>query len=145
MLASCEVRYLRPEPRVRLGMLLGRNRAATACMDLSDGLADGVRQLAAASQVGIALDAAALPIEDGARHWYEAHGEDAAMRALAGGDDYELLFTVRPSHRGRLRGVARHAGGVPITRIGVVTKGTALVLRTGDGDRALPAGFEHFR
>src|SRR5947199_10700677 len=35
-------RYLRPEPRVRLGLLLGRNRAASACVDLSDGLADGV-------------------------------------------------------------------------------------------------------
>ena len=65
-------RYLRPEPRVRAGMLLGRNRAASACMDLSDGLADAVRQIAAASQVGIALDAGALPIADEVRRWHEA-------------------------------------------------------------------------
>src|SRR5207237_7625102 len=38
--SSCIHRYLYPEPRVRLGMMLSRNRAATACMDLSDGLAD---------------------------------------------------------------------------------------------------------
>ena len=35
-------RYRRPEPRVRLGLLVGRNRAASACVDLSDGLADAV-------------------------------------------------------------------------------------------------------
>ena len=55
-------RYLRPDPRVRAGLLLGRNRAATSCMDLSDGLADGVRQIAQASSVGMTLDAAAIPM-----------------------------------------------------------------------------------
>ena len=54
-------RYLRPDPRVRAGMLLGRNRAATSCMDVSDGLADGVRQIAQASSVGITLDASFDP------------------------------------------------------------------------------------
>jgi thiamine monophosphate kinase len=38
-------------------MLLGRNRAASSCMDVSDGLADCVRQVAEASGVGITLDA----------------------------------------------------------------------------------------
>ena len=58
---------LRPEPRVRLGLLLSRNRAAAACMDLSDGLADAVHQMADASGVGAAIDAAALPIDPAAR------------------------------------------------------------------------------
>src|SRR5687767_11292887 len=49
----CVERYLRPEPRVRAGVLLGRNRAATSCIDVSDGLADAVRQVAEASGVGI--------------------------------------------------------------------------------------------
>ena len=53
---ACQERYLRPQPRVRAGMLLGRNRAASACIDTSDGLADAVRRVAEASQVGIALD-----------------------------------------------------------------------------------------
>ena len=54
-----ERRYLRPEPRVRTGLALAGNRAASACMDLSDGLADAARQIAEASHVGITLDAAA--------------------------------------------------------------------------------------
>lgn len=138
-------RYLRPEPRVRAGMLLGRNRAASACMDLSDGLADGLRQLAEASGVGIAIDTTALPIEDANLRWFEKHRADPVLEAVAGGDDYELLFTSRPAQRGRLRAVRRRVGNLPITRIGVVTKEPKVVLKTPDGERSLPEGFQHFK
>jgi len=144
-LAAQEGRYLRPEPRVRAGMLLAANRAASACMDLSDGLADGVRQVAAASRVGMTIEADALPIADDVRRWHEGQGLDAVAEVLHGGDDYELLFTSRPAHQGRLRGVVRTLGTLPITRIGVVTKERRLVLRAAAGDRELPEGFDHFR
>jgi thiamine-monophosphate kinase len=140
-----EQRYLYPEPRVRMGMLLGRNRAATACMDLSDGLADAVRQVAAASNVGITIDADALPIADAVRRWHIYHDADPAAMALQGGDDYELLFTARPSHAGRLRDVKTHAGSLPMTKIGEVTRDRRLTVRTSAGDTPLPEGFEHFR
>jgi thiamine-monophosphate kinase len=142
---ACQERYLRPQPRVRAGMLLGRNRAASACMDTSDGLADAVRQVAEASQVGIALDAGALPIGEGVRRWHDAHGSSVIEAAIGGGDDYELLFTVRPAHLGRLRDVRQRLGALPITKIGVVTKERRLAIRTGAGERQLPAGFAHFR
>ena len=141
----CEQRYLRPEPRVRAGWLLGRNRAASACVDLSDGLADGVRQIAGASNVGILLDAASLPMSDAARRWHEEHRADPVAAALGGGDDYELLFTVRAPTRGPFREVRRLVGELPITRIGVVTKDRRLTIRTPEGERELPEGFEHFR
>jgi thiamine-monophosphate kinase len=142
---ECIERYLRPIPRIRAGTLLGRNRAATSCMDLSDGLADAVRQVAEASNVGITIDAATLPITEGARDWHTRNGGGAIDTALSGGDDYELLFTARPSQRGRLRGVRRQLGDLPITRIGVVTRSRDLLL-TGDGAaRELPRGYEHFR
>jgi thiamine-monophosphate kinase len=141
----CEQRYLRPEPRLRAGMLLGRIRAASSCVDLSDGLADGVRQIAEASKVGMVLDGASVPISGEARRWHALHGQDALEASLAGGDDYELLFTVRPTHRGRLRAVEKEIGALPITKIGVVTRDQRLIVRGRDGDRDLPAGFEHFR
>jgi thiamine-monophosphate kinase len=140
-----EQRYLYPEPRVRMGMLLGRNRAATACMDLSDGLADAIRQVAAASQVGIAIDAAALPIGDEVRRWHKEKNADLTAVVLQGGDDYELLFTARPSRAGRLRDVKRHCGNLPMTRIGEVTRDRRLTVRTPAGETPLPEGFEHFR
>jgi thiamine-monophosphate kinase len=143
--ASQVDRYLRPEPRVRVGMLLGRSRAASACMDLSDGLSDAIRQVAAASSVGITIDADALPIAEGVRRWHVDDNADPTAMALQGGDDYELLFTARPSHAGRLRDVMAHAGSLPITRIGEVTRDRRLTVRTAAGDMALPEGFEHFR
>ena len=141
---SCVVRYLRPQPRVRAGMLLGRNRAASSCMDVSDGLADCVRQVAEASGVGITLDASAIPVTAEVREAQARRGHDPLEPALSGGDDYELFFTVRPAHRGRLRSVCQQLGDLPITRIGVVTKGRELLVRDADGTRSLPAGYEHF-
>ena len=146
----CVDRYLRPVPRVRAGALLGANRVATSCVDLSDGLADGLRQLAGACGYGMAIDQEALPISPAAREWLAGRAQEpveaaAIETALTGGDDYELLFTMRPSHRGRLRGVQRLIADLPVTKIGVVTKGPDVIVRGAAGDRALPAGYEHFR
>ena len=138
-------RYLRPDPRVRAGLLLGRNRAATSCMDLSDGLADGVRQIAQASSVGMTLDAAQIPITAESKEWLSQHHQDPIDLALRGGDDFELIFTVRPRQAGRLRAVRRHLGDLPITRIGVVTRAPRLLVKDGHRERELPEGYEHFR
>ena len=142
---ACQQRYLRPQPRVRAGMLLGRNRAASACMDMSDGLADAARKVAEASQVGIALDANALPIGDEVRRWHDAQGKSVIDAVIGGGDDYELMFTVRPAHRGRLRDVRQRLGGLPVTQIGIVTKERRVAIRAEAGERPLPEGFDHFR
>ncbi len=141
---TCVSRYLYPEPRVRLGLLLGRNRAASACMDLSDGLADAVRQVGEASGVGVVVDAAALPIEPAARGWFDARGADPVIEALRGGDDYELLFAVRPRLKGRLTAARRH-GGVALTRVGVCTDAREFLVRRDDRLSPLPAGFSHFQ
>jgi thiamine-monophosphate kinase len=140
----CIDRYLYPEPRLRLGSLLGRNRAAMACLDSSDGLADAVRQLAEASGVGATIEAEALPLEADARRWFEERGTDAVREAITGGDDYELLIAVRPRVRGRLTAALRH-GGTPLTRIGTCTADRALVLRQNGAGQPLPRGYSHFR
>ena len=144
-LDDCIQRYRRPEPRVRIGALLGRNRVARACIDLSDGLADGVRQLAGASGTGAVVDAPAVPVHPGARRWFVRHGRDPVKAALAGGDDYELLVAVPRRRLRALRALSRLFQGVPITRIGELTKTPGLVLRTPGGDREIPPGYEHFR
>ena len=70
-------------------------------MDLSDGLADALRQVAAASGVGVRIDAEALPIDPGAREWWTSRGVDPVSAAVRGGDDYELLFAVPREGRRR--------------------------------------------
>ena len=104
-------------------------------MDLSDGLADGLHQIARASGTGMTVQASAIPLAEGA----------SIEDALTGGDDYELLFTVRPSHRGRFRGARREFRDVAATKIGVVTKGADVVLADESGTRPVPGGYEHFR
>ena len=138
--------YLTPVPRIRLGLLLGRNRAASACVDLSDGLADGVRRIAEASGVGMTVDASLLPIDPAARAFFGAQCLDPVEASLEA-DDYELLVTVRPRARGRLAAAIRH-GGAPLTRIGRCTEDRAITIRpsgTEATDAALPAGYTHFR
>ena len=144
-LVSCLERYLRPEPRVRLGTLLGRNRATRACIDLSDGLAEGLRQLTRASDVGVMIDAERIPVDPGARVWFELAGLDPFAAALVGGEDYELLFTVPKSARGRFRGVQRLGKDPSLTRIGIITEERDLLLRLNGKNEPLPKGYEHFR
>jgi thiamine-monophosphate kinase len=140
--------YLRPRARLRVGTLLARNRLATACMDLSDGLADAVRQVASRSGVGATIDGDAVPIDAAAREWFASRGDDPLIAAVSGGDDYELLFAVRPRMARRLAAVLRH-GDVPATRIGVCTdRGVTEIRRQRAGASEvlpLPSGYGHFR
>jgi len=145
--AICVQRYLYPEPRLRTGLLLGRNRAATACLDLSDGLAAGLRVLAAASGVGVQIDAETLPFDPSARMVFGGSTAEAVLDALGAGDDYELLFASRPRNQGRLR-TALAAAGVPVTRIGVCTEPGGLTIRFAAGSAEttleVPGGYSHF-
>ena len=143
--AACIARYLRPEPRVRLGLAVSRARAARAAVDLSDGLADAAHQLADASGCGVELAADALPIDAAARAWWEDAGKDAVLQAVSGGDDYELLFAVPRGWGRRLQHARSRVAEPALTRIGVLTKDPAarVVLREGARE-TLPRGFEHF-
>jgi thiamine-monophosphate kinase len=142
-LADCLARYETPVPLLRCGRRVAGQRAASACMDLSDGLADAVRQLAQASGTGACIDAALLPVHPGARRWFEAGGLDPIAAALSGGEDYELLFAVpRRRRRGFFAAIAR-SGGISATRIGELTTPPALVLRQSDHNLVLPAGYSH--
>ena len=80
-----------------------------ACMDLSDGLADGVRQIAEASGVGATIDASTLPIPPARAGIPRARRRRSDRSAMAGGDDYELLFAAPRRVRGRLATVLRQA------------------------------------
>ena len=124
---------------------MGRARAARAAIDLSDGLADAVRQVAAASGCGARLDAGALPIEPGAAAWWQARGVDAITAAVVGGEEYELLFAVPKRGGGRLRNVTRQVADPVLTRIGVFTKDPReLIVDRGGREESLPQGYRHF-
>jgi len=112
-------------------------------MDLSDGLADAVRQIAEASGTGALIDAGSLPIDQAAREWWASRGRDPITASLSGGDDYELLFAVGKKSRGRLRTVTRDARGLACTRIGELTAAPGVLLHRDGTSEPLPEGFEH--
>lgn len=143
-LLECVERHRRPEPRTRLGALLGRTRAASACMDLSDGLADAIRQIAEASGTGAKIEAERLPVHPAAAEWFRSRDVDPVMTALEGGDDYELLVAVPARFRGRFRAAGRLAQGLALTHIGELTAERAIRLVAGGTERELPEGFVHF-
>lgn len=67
-----------------LGLQVGRNKAASACIDTSDGLADALRQLAGASGVGVRVDAAAVPVDPAVTELALRTNEDRDALAWSG-------------------------------------------------------------
>lgn len=129
-----------PQPRVTLGRAL--RGLATACIDLSDGLLADLGHILEASAVGAELELHQLPcaesmgsVPEGQRWRWQ----------LAGGDDYELCFTLPEDLSGRLAEVQARAG-IELTVIGRITPGPGLVARAPDGSIYRPQrpGYEHF-
>jgi thiamine-monophosphate kinase len=142
--AACVERYDRPEPRSRSGSIVGRTGSATAAIDLSDGLADGVRRLSAAAGLGVVIDGSAVPVHPGAVEWAQTAGVDPLTFGLTGGEDYELLFAVSPRRRRRFLGAAQRVRGLAVTCIGrFVPEDGQWVMHQGTR-RPLPQGFTHF-
>jgi thiamine-monophosphate kinase len=131
-------RFLRPEPRVGLGLCL--RSMASACIDVSDGLVGDLGKLCESSGVGAELDSTLLPRSSAMRG---AVDPEAARRfTLAGGDDYELLFTLPP---GSDTGLLQRGGGVAVTRIGVIAAAAGIAVDGEPAGRELVHGFDHFR
>ncbi|MDC9714754.1 MAG: thiamine-phosphate kinase [Gammaproteobacteria bacterium] len=108
--------FNRPEPRIKLGQsLLG---IANSCIDISDGLQQDLSHILTCSKVGASIDLDVLPLSaEVAKHI--ANTSDWCM-VLAGGDDYELCFTVSEAHINKLKTVQEELG-VMLTKIGVIT------------------------
>ena len=137
-------RYERPEPRLACGSAVARSRSATACIDLSDGLADAARQIAAASKTGVELDAAGIPVHSAATAWAHEAGRHAWEIAMAGGEDYELLFAVAPRRRRGFLATASRFKDVAMTRVGRLTAESGAWVRDGEDRQPLGPGFSHF-
>jgi thiamine-monophosphate kinase len=113
-------------------------------MDLSDGLADAAASLAAASGLGVVVDARMIPIHPGVTEVAGSLGQDPVDFVLAGGEDYELAFVVPGRRRSRFLAAARQSGHVPVTRIGVFEKTAGAWVDSDGSRRPLPTGFGHF-
>jgi thiamine-monophosphate kinase len=134
-------RYHLPRPRLRLGLALVG--CASAAMDVSDGLVQDLSHICAASHAGGVIRWPDVPLSGPARRSLDG-GAASIGDILAGGDDYELLFTAPRSAQDE---VARRAGaaGTAISRIGRIEAGSGVSVRDQDG-RLVPLarlGYRH--
>lgn len=130
-------KHLFPKPRLALGQWLAEKRLATAMMDVSDGLSTDLPRLCAASHVGARIEVDSLPISS------HAPLPEARKLALHGGDDYELLFTVNARNASK---ITEKFHGLPLTRIGTVTRTKTILLETDRGtERLRSGGWDPFR
>ena len=138
------LRQLRPDPRVGWGILLGEQQLASAMIDISDGLSSDLNHLCRESGVGAVIDAVRIPIDQVVTEICGRRALDPLMLALHGGEDFELLFTVKPGNVGKL---PKRVDGVTVTAIGTIREEWHGV-KISEGSRVWnlePGGWEHFR
>ncbi len=140
----------RPDPRVALGV--GLRGLATAAIDVSDGLLGDLGHVLRRSRVGAALCLDALPVSP----WLAERTTELQLDCiLAGGDDYELVFTAPPAQRAKVQALGASLGLV-LSRIGSIEAEPGLRLWRGELDlwpddparQPVPnrwASFDHFK
>ena len=136
-------KHLYPEPRLALGQWLADRKLASSMMDLSDGLSSDLPRLCEASRVGALIEAAEIPSPKGPLTASKQQFDGLAL-ALNGGDDYELLFTVKENDVHR---IPRSFQETPLTEIGEITRERRIVMVQQDGSTKplLPRGWDPFR
>ncbi len=126
-------RHLRPRARTELVPLL--RDAATAAIDISDGLSSDIRHLAERSKVGLELTGSQVPLAPGVTEHAARTGADPVQVALGSGEEYELLFTIPPQRESAL-------AGADLAVIGRVVADAGVRL---DGAPLPAAGWDHLR
>lgn len=142
---SIHGKHLEFTPRVAEGLFLMRRNWATACMDLSDGLARDLANLCIASKVGAVVHAAALPVAPVLKKNRRLSDRARALHAVGDGEDFELLFTVNAKDEAKLlRAWPKKLAA--LTCVGeILPRRSGLTIEFSDGRRESLAGrgWEH--
>jgi thiamine-monophosphate kinase len=152
LLHAARARMEQPTPRVALGLAL--RGIASACADISDGLLGDLGHILARSHCGARVDVdKVLPLlatrqvyAGGAAQFDADYGAHTALQCvLAGGDDYELVFTAPPAQRSVLAALSDTLE-LPLTRIATIEAAPGLRLVDAQGPAVVHdfASFDHF-
>jgi thiamine-monophosphate kinase len=132
-----------PKARLCEGLALCGSGAVSASIDSSDGLAWSLHELARMSDVGFVVSS--VPVADEVRRFAEFNGLDALELALHGGEEYELVVTVKPK-RWVVAEMAVEAAGGCLLPIGKVTRDRQVLLNVnGEKCPVAARGWEHFK
>jgi thiamine-monophosphate kinase len=132
-----------PKARLREGLALRGYGYISSSIDSSDGLAWSLHQVAQMSNVGFLIDK--VPLASEAEDFALQNGLDAFELALYGGEEYELVLTVKPENWLEAKTVVETVGGCLIP-IGKATYEKEVILKV-DGEKRFiePSGWEHFK
>ncbi len=138
-------RHLDPSPRVREGLSLVEAGLPTAMIDVSDGLLADLGHILDQSGVGARVELARLPLSPSFHRAAAALVHDPFVFPLAGGEDYELLFTVPPSRQAIVPDVLKGCG-VQASVIGEITGdgGLTVLNESGSVYPVAAKGYDHF-
>jgi thiamine-monophosphate kinase len=131
-----------PHARLREGLALAETGAVTASIDSSDGLAWSLHEISEASNLGIEIDNP--PIARETYDFARKHNLSPLELSLYGGEEYELVVTIRPGLWEKAIGAVKRAGG-RLMRIGRTVEKRGLFLQEQDRIVQIKAwGYEHF-
>ncbi len=134
-----------PEPQVALGYFLVRRKFVGAMIDLSDGLASDLRHICRASGVGALLDADQIPLSPALRSAAVPLATPPLQMALAGGEDYQLLFSVPKNLATKMETRVLKQFKRPVYPIGEIISGQKIFIKFSKRVRILKeTGFDHF-
>ncbi|MEK7846895.1 MAG: thiamine-phosphate kinase [Nitrospinota bacterium] len=144
-------KHLMPIPRLEEGRFLAVKKLATSMIDISDGLASDIRRICEESNVGANIFIKNIPISKELKDFTSSQLKTRNSKlttsldfALYGGEDYELLFTVRPKKVAKLRTFWKGMK-TPLTMIGEITnRGINLVYKNGKTTPLKREGYNHF-
>nr|MDO8133665.1 thiamine-phosphate kinase [Candidatus Njordarchaeum guaymaensis] len=133
-----------PKTRVDEGVALSASGCLSSSIDSSDGLAWSIYELSRASKVGFNIEQ--IPIPPEVTRFAETNNLDPVDLALYGGEEYELVVTVKRNLWSEAEKAAKEVGGI-LHRIGEATKGRRITLKTarGKAKEIEPKGYEHFK
>jgi len=134
---------LMPKARLNEGLDLAKAGVISASIDSSDGLAWSLHELSKASNVGFEIDV--VPLAPEAKKFAERHDLDPVELCFYGGEEYELVVTVKPKLWRKAQKAVEEAGG-KLIKIGRTVEKKGIYLKVKDGTVPLePRGWEHFR
>ena len=137
-------KHLNPEPRVELGRFLGASKLVSAMQDISDGLATDLAHICRQSGVGAEISADLLPGHELLEPVCRVLKLESAAVQTTGGDDYELLFTVKRGKDEEVQDLLDSGGFGKIHRIGRTIEGTGVNLVDGRGSTDISfLGYQH--
>lgn len=139
--------HLRPVPRVKEGLIIRTNRLATAMIDISDGLLSDLGHICEQSMVGACIYSNLIPLPEVPYKLKKGLAKDPLFFALYGGEDYELLFTVKQRKKNSVEKMFKREG-IEITFIGeIVSKeaGISLIDDNGRKKKINMQGYDHFK